>query len=117
MKQILLDTSFLLSCVRNKIDFFEHLQLEGIQILIPKQVLEELKGLSKSKRESEIALKIIQKNKPKIIELTGKNTDNSIINFAKKNPEIIIATLDREIKNSIKNKKLVIQRKKKLELR
>jgi len=38
------------------------------------------------------------------------------IKFAKENSESIIATLDRELKNKVKNKKLVIRGKKKLEI-
>ena len=112
--EVLLDTSFILSAIRNKIDIFEELQ--EYQILIPKQVINELTGLAKNKSEAKLALKLIQKNKPKIQKLEGKNTDNAIINYAKNNPEIIIATLDREIKRKIKNPKIIIQGKKKLEI-
>ena len=116
MKQILLDTSFILTAIKNKIDLFEQLYLEGYKILIPMQVLKEIDGLSKSNGNAKIALKILQKIKFKKIKLHGKNTDNAIINYAKRNSEIIIATLDRGIKSKIKNKKLIIRNKKKLEV-
>ena len=116
MRQILLDSSFILSCIKNKIDLFEQLYLEGYKILIPMQVLREINGLSKSNENAKLALKILQKSKFKRIKLRGKNTDNAIINYAKKNPEIIIATLDKEIKKKTKNSKLIIRSKKKLEI-
>jgi len=116
MKYIVLDTSFILTAIRNKIDLFE--ELSGYEIIIPEQVINEIKGLenSKLKSESNIALKLIKLNKPKIKDFNGKNTDNAIVNYAKKNPDTIIATLDREIKRNIKNSKLIIRNKKKLEI-
>ncbi len=113
---ILLDTSFILTCIKNKIDFFEHLKLDGFAILIPKQVMKELEGISKEKSEAKLALKLIEKNKPKIVESQGRNTDNAIINYAKKNPEIIVATLDKEIQSKIRNKKLIIKKNKRMEI-
>ena len=116
MRQTILDTSFILTCIRNKIDFLEQLELEGIKILIPEQVIKEIEGISNSKTEAKLASKLIKSNKSKIISLRGKNTDNAIINYAKENPDVIIATLDREIKSKIKNHKLIIRNKKRLEV-
>ncbi len=118
MKQTLLDTSFILSCIRNKIDFFEQLELEGIKILVPLQVIRELEGIVKTRLEAQTALKILEKNKTKFkeLDLKTKNTDAGIINYARKNKDLIIATLDAEIKNKTKNQKLIIKRKKKLEV-
>ena len=114
MKQILLDASFILSAIRNKIDMFEELQ--EYKILIPEQVLQELEGLANSKSEAKLAIKVLSKNKFQKIDLKTKNTDAGIKSFAKNNPETIIATLDREIKKSIKNQKALIRAKKKIEI-
>ncbi len=111
MKQILLDTNFILSCIKQKIDFFEEIYLMGIQIIIPEQIINELKKLKK-----ESALKLLENSKFKEISLKGKIVDNSIINYAKENPDIIIATLDRDIQKKIKNRKMIIRGKKKLEI-
>ncbi|MFH1585604.1 MAG: PIN domain-containing protein [archaeon] len=113
MKQILLDTSFILSCIRNKIDFFEDLKLQGYEILIPKQVIVELGGLSNSKQESNIALKLLEKNKFKKVDLETKDVDKGLIDYANKN-KIIVGTLDREIKNKVRYGKIVIRGKKRL---
>ena len=43
--EALLDSNFLLTCIKQKIDFFEEIKLMGISIIIPKQVLNELKFL------------------------------------------------------------------------
>ena len=112
MKQIILDSSFILTCIKQKIDFFE--ELVGTQILIPKQVINEIKNLKNS--NSKLALKLLEKNKFKKINLGNAHVDKLIIRFAKENPKTIIATLDREIKNKTKNQKLIIRGKKKLEI-
>jgi len=106
MKRSILDTNFILSCVKQKIDFFEDIKMMGIQILIPKQVINELKNLKN--QNSELSLKILEKNRFKKIDLGKGDVDRSIIKFAKKNPRIIVATLDREIKKKVKNLKLLI---------
>jgi len=114
----LLDTNFILTCIKNKIDLFEELFLEGYKIIIPEQVLNEIKKFENKKSEARTALKILEKDfyeKPDL----GKSkipVDNKIIKFAKENPKIIIATLDREIKNKIPNKKMIIRNRKKFEV-
>jgi rRNA-processing protein FCF1 len=97
--------------MKQKIDFFEEISLMGIQIIIPEPVVKELENLKK-----ESALRLLKNSEFKTISLKGKNVDNAIINFAKENPEIIIATLDREIKTKVKNKKMIIRDKKQLEI-
>jgi len=114
IKKTILDTSFILSAIRNKIDFLDEILNLGLVPIVPKQVIVELKGITKP--ESKLGLKIIERNKIKTIDLKTKNTDKGIINYAKKNPEVTIASLDREIKSKTKNKKLVIRAKKKLEI-
>ena len=122
MKKVILDTNFIVSCVRNKIDFFEEIKFMGMQILIPKQVIEELKRIVSSKKklgfkqDAKIALQILEKNLFQKIDIGKKYVDKGIINYAEKNKDVIIATLDRELKNKIKNPKLVIRGKKKLEV-
>ena len=111
MKQAILDTSFIITCAKQKIDFFNYLEEEGFHILIPKQTVSELRALG-----SELALKILKKNKFKLVSVAGRDADEAIISFSKKNPETIVATLDRELQNKIKNRKLLIRGKKKLEI-
>jgi len=83
----------------------------GIQIIIPEEVIAELEKLKKNS-----SLMLLEKSKFKTISLKGKNVDNAIIKYAKENPEIIIATLDKGIKTKIKNKKMVIRDRTKLEI-
>lgn len=113
-KQVLLDTSFILTSIKNKIDFLDEISSLGLTPLIPKQVMVELEGITNG--ESKLALKILKKNEIKMIDLETKNTDYGIIAYAKKNIGLVVATLDREIKNAIKNNKLIIRGKKNLEI-
>lgn len=114
MKQALLDTNFILSCIKQKIDFFEELKLMGIQILIPGQVIAEIQRLKNP--NAQLALKLLEKNKFKKIDIGSGHVDKKIIQYLAGKPKIILATLDRELKNKIKNQKLVIREKKRLEV-
>lgn len=122
MKQTILDTNFILSCIKQKIDFFEQLESEGLKIIIPKQVIKEIEKIACSKQKlhfrenARIALKLLKKRNFKKIDLKTKSVDAGLIKFTKENPDTIMATLDREIKNKIPGSKLVIRKKKKLEI-
>ncbi len=121
MKYVLLDTNFILSCIRKKIDFIDEIKMLGLKIIIPVEVKKELKNLlersqKKTQEESRIALKLLEKNKFEEIELGIKNVDNGIVEFANKNKDYIIATLDKEIQEKIENYKLIIRGEKTLEL-
>ena len=94
-----------------KIDFFEKLQQEGFEVLIPCQAIDELIGLG-----ADIALKILENNKFRLIREKGKDADGAILKIAKKNPSAVVATLDCGLKKKIKNPKMVIRGRKKLEI-
>jgi rRNA-processing protein FCF1 len=111
MREVILDTSFILTCVRQKIDFFEKFERNGTQVLIPQQVIRELKWLG-----ADLALEIINKNDFRLIKIPGKDADSAIIKFAGENPQSVVATLDTGLKKKIKNPKMVIRNKKKLEI-
>lgn len=126
MKRVLLDTNFIITCTKQKIDFFEEIELLGVKIIIPKQVINELKLILSSKKklhfkkDVEIVLKILEKNKKAFRKINlssyGKNTDKRIKKFSDENKNIIVATLDKKLKNRLKNPKLVIRGKKNLEI-
>ena len=122
MKKVILDTSFILTAIRNKLDFLEEIKFLGLQAIIPKQVIDELKKIIESKKklrfkdEAKIAIRLFKKRKVQKIDLKANYVDKGVINYAKKNKEAIIATLDRELKMKIPNKKLIIRGKKKLEI-
>ena len=116
MKQVILDTSFILTCVKQKIDFLEELKFMGLKILVPKQVLGELSGIATSKKEAELALHILGEKGYNLVDIGSKNVDEGIIKYVEKDKDVFVATLDREIKKQVPNQKLVIRRKRKLEV-
>lgn len=113
MKQAILDTNFIITCVNQKIDFLEEINLMGILPLIPEEVILELKN-----NKAELALAILNKNKKlfKTISIGKGHVDKKIIEYAKKNSEIIVATLDQEIKKLVKNPKAVITERKRISI-
>lgn len=122
MKEVILDTNFILTCIKQKIDFFEEIKLLGLKILIPDKVIGEIKRIIESKKKfhfreyAKLALKLLEKNQFKEINLGKKYVDKALINFIKKDKQIILATLDKDLKNKIQNPKLIIRKKKKLEI-
>lgn len=100
-----------MACTRQKIDFFEKIQHEGMKILIPLQAIRELEGLG-----ADTALKILDKNEFDPIAIQGKDADTAILKIAKKDPELIVATLDQGLQKKLKNRKMIIRGKKTLEI-
>ena len=121
MKYAVLDTNFILSCIRKKIDFFEKIPQMGLSIIIPLQVMDEIRkftreGRGSLKSEAKLALTIMENQQFKRVDLYNKNVDNGIISLAEKNKNYIIATLDRAIKVKTKNQNLVIRGDTELEI-
>ena len=118
--KIVLDTSFILSCVKEKVDF---LDVDG-KLLIPKQVILELEKISKEGEREErenasLALQIIDKNKEKVsvICLEKNNVDLGIIEYAN-GKNIAVATMDNELKRRLKNiaRIVTLKKRKKIEV-
>ncbi|MCK4649677.1 hypothetical protein KAT36_00445 [Candidatus Pacearchaeota archaeon] len=125
--KILLDTNFILTCTKQKIDFPEitnQITTEPIEWLVPQDVLNELGVLKdrtgikiKDRNAAKLSFEIIQNLNPKIIQLPGKNPniDIKIVNYIIDKP-IILATLDKNLKSRVKNKILTIRGKKNLQI-
>lgn len=102
--KILLDTSFLISCVKHKIDFF--LELERIfpekhELIILTCIEGELENLSSKNRDAKLALKLVRFKKVKVVKGNSKPCDQSILDYAKAK-KAVICTLDREIREKAK---------------
>lgn len=114
MQQILLDTNFILSCIRNKLDLFEELKFRGYSIIIPEQIINEIEKIKISvkklrfRKEAELALRILKKHNFEKILLEGKNVDNAIINYARQYPDLTVATLDNGIQKKLKKKNKIM---------
>jgi rRNA-processing protein FCF1 len=114
-KKVLLDTNFILSCIEKKIDFAEFFELQGFRIVLPEQVIQEIKTLldkkkpSKSKSFAEVALKLIKKLDYEPLLLEGSYVDSGIYIYSVENPFIFVATLDKELQKKLKCKKMIIR--------
>jgi rRNA-processing protein FCF1 len=125
--KILLDTNFIITCTKQKIDFdtvMNGVTTEEVIWLVPEEVLTELRGLKfggkikiKEKNAITVALEIITKLNPQVVKMSDKNTDvdTKIVNYLK-DKDIILATLDKQLQSRVKNKILTIRGKKGLEI-
>lgn len=108
--EAILDTNFIISCLRRKIDFIGRLGEEGFSVKIPREVMQELKDLKKKSgvsRDSrliiDMALKMIGENKEiKSVGFGEGSVDEGLIKMGKKG--VYIATLDAAIKRIVPNK-------------
>jgi rRNA-processing protein FCF1 len=114
MTKIILDTNFIIACAKQKIDFLEELMFMGLKPIIPDKVLNELKRLKN--KDAETALKILYSGGFEKIEIKGKYADSAIVAYLKKNKDVAIATLDKDLAEKISNKRVIIRGKKKLEI-
>ena len=110
--KIVTDTSTKFQLEGAKIDFVEDLTMMGLQILIPKQVIRELKNMKSP--NSDLALQIFEKHDFRLVDLEMKSVDRGLIEYSKKHGDIFIATLDKEIKEAVDNSKVIIREKKRL---
>ncbi len=126
MDKVILDTNFIMTCVKQKIDFFWDMKAMGFQIIIPKQVINELERVVKSKKkyrfrqDAEVSLKVLESEKDNFTKIDlkkyGKYTDSGIRNFANQHKEILVATMDQGLKRSVKNNKVVIRGTRRLQV-
>ncbi len=103
--EILLDTSFILTCVKEKVDFLK--TREFGQLLLPEEVLKELrkksKGNSRDSENAKTALEVINRNKEKFwkVKLNEDYVDKGILNWERG----AVATMDKELKEKLKKRK------------
>jgi rRNA-processing protein FCF1 len=120
MKKVILDTNFILACIKEKIDFIEFFQMRGLEIFVPDKVLFELKRISLEKKgalrlRASFGLEFIQKMNFKIISIEGRYVDSALVNHLKENPEDYLATIDLNLRRKVKNKIFILRSKNKIE--
>ena len=105
MVEVICDTNFLITIATKRIKNLSTLDTEigQIQFVVPEVVVNELKSLShepNKKLDAEKTLEFIKKFKK--ISISGKFADDALCAHVE-NYGGIIATLDKELKNKIKN--------------
>jgi len=121
--KVIIDTNFILSCLKKKVQIFEEIDNLNLDAVVPEQVVNELKKLKENKKKSyadrelcNLALQLIKHKKIKKIKLSKVYVDSGILDYVKKNKYVCIATLDRELKRRLVGVRFVIIRKRKLEI-
>lgn len=104
--EVILDTNFIITCIRRGIDFLEQLEAEGFKVCVPKEVFEELKDLRfrvthDERIAIEVALELFEKKKVKKITLGHYAVDKGLIQKGKEG--YYIATLDAGIRREVPN--------------
>jgi len=113
MTEILIDTNFIVNCMKQKVNMMEQFtELFGDYTLrVPRQVFEELERLEsgeklkiKDREAASISIQLFKANKIIPTELMTKEVDAGIIRYTKQNKDVYVATLDKILKNKIKEK-------------
>ncbi|MEM4182092.1 MAG: PIN domain-containing protein [Candidatus Pacearchaeota archaeon] len=120
--KVVLDTNFIIYCLKKKIDIEEELKKLNedpyLEIIILSSILEELERFSKDKEKkliernlAKVFLEMIKERKinVNIVSSNQKNPDEAIKVFCSKNPDVLLASYDKELKKKIKNNFLVIK--------
>ena len=105
MVEVICDTSFLIHLATRKIKNIDSVNTEigQIEFVVPSVVLNELRKLSKTQKKKQDAVTTLEfARNLKTTEMSGKFADQAIIERVRKRGGII-ATLDGELKNKIKN--------------
>ena len=99
--KIILDTNFLIDCLRFNIDI--KTELAGNELFVSKSILFEIEKIIERKtKESSLAksvLKFIKENNFKVLE-SEDEVDESLISYSRQG--YVIATHDRELKTRLK---------------
>ena len=119
--EVVLYSSFIVSCVKRNIDFVGKLRGLGFKVLLPREVMQEIKDLklkTKAREDKvavELALQILNENKDikKMTIGTGR-VDNELIKLGKAGA--YVATLDNFIRRSVPNRVVINNAKNNIEV-
>ena len=108
--KVILDSSFIISCVKRGIPFIDQLKEKGFDILLAREVTQELKDLRLKVPHDErlaidIGTELLDKAKLKKISLSHEKVDLGLIQKGKQG--YYIATLDAAIKREVPNKIMI----------
>lgn len=108
--EVILDTNFIISCIKKKIDFIDVLEEQGFKVLLPREVQQEMKDLrlkvsSEDRRAIDVAFDIFSSRKIRKISLGNVPVDEGLITKGKQGA--YIASLDAAIKRAVPNKVVI----------
>lgn len=108
--EAVLDSSFIISCIKKNIDFLSQLEEQGFRVILPREVFQELKDLRlkighEDRVAIDLAFSLFENRKVKKSTLGHDSVDKGLIN--KGNKGAYIATLDAAIKRSVPNRVVI----------
>jgi len=110
MVRVILDASFVISCVDARVDLLSELQrvFGNVDVCMPVCVFEEVE-----RNGSKLCISILESMKPKLLVATSIQGDDALVETARKGD--IVATMDKELKERLREKgvRLVTLRQKK----
>jgi rRNA-processing protein FCF1 len=115
--EVLLDSNFIISCIKKKIDFVDQLEEQGFKVLMPLEVYQEMKDLKRKLPHDDriaidVAFTMLESRGIKKTRLGKDSVDNGLINKGKQG--YFVATLDNAIKNEIPNKIVIFDAQKRV---
>jgi rRNA-processing protein FCF1 len=117
--EVILDTNFIISCIRKKIDFYEQLTEQGFKVVFPREVLQELKDVRRKNGTShedriaiDLAMQMIERMKVKKMSLGQGKVDDWLISKGKEG--YYIATLDAVIKRQVPKRVVIFDAQKRV---
>lgn len=107
MKNIVLDTNFILHCIEFRIDFMQELNRiidDSFGVYILEKTLQELKG----KKQEKLAIALIEKQGIKLIKVPEgvKSVDAALLHLDW--PDKVIATQDKALKEKLKKRGIAV---------
>jgi len=102
--EVICDSSFLIHLATKKIKNIDNLETEigEIQFIVPDVVRNELQRLCENKSKRQAVLSTLDFiKKLKILQIPGNYADESLVSYVRENGGII-ATIDKELKNKVK---------------
>jgi rRNA-processing protein FCF1 len=100
--KILLDTNFLVTSVKFKIDIF--LELKGNELFVTEPVLDELAKIARKKGKdstaAKMSLEMIKEKNLKVLESKEKEADMSLLDYGKKG--YVVATQDKKLREKLR---------------
>ncbi|MEK6824567.1 MAG: hypothetical protein AABX12_02000 [Nanoarchaeota archaeon] len=117
--EVIVDSNFIVSCFKKNIDFTGQLEEQGFKVLIPREVVQELKDLRRGDKSShddrvaiDLALAFFARTKLKHISFGAGKVDDFLIKKGKQGA--YIASLDREIKRRVPNRVVIFDAQKRV---
>jgi len=113
--KVILDTNFLIDCLRFKVDLKS--ELSGNELFVLDSVIFEIgkimRGGTKESSLAKLVLELVAKNNFKVLVTGKKNVDESLLDYSKQG--YAIATHDKILKNKLKkaDAKIIYIRQKK----